>query len=218
MNIIVVGCGRVGAELAFRLFSKGHRVSVVDNNSANFQNLNNDFRGRTIQGDAMNIEVLKRAGIESAHGLAAVTNSDTYNAVIAHLVRTIHNLTNVIVRNYNPDWLDIHHTFGFQTVSSSSWGAQRVEELLYHSEIRTVFSAGNGEVELYELAIPTAWNQRTISDLLPPEGVCPVALTRAGQALIPHLEDTLQVGDILLLSATLEGIEKVRSLIMAEEK
>ena len=84
MNIIVVGCGRVGAELAYRLYKNDHRVTVVDYTETAFHNLPHDFRGRTIVGEALNQNVLLRAGIEHADALAVVTNSDTVNAVVAH--------------------------------------------------------------------------------------------------------------------------------------
>ena len=51
MQIIVVGCGRVGGELAYRLFRRGHQVAVVDQVAASFEKLHPDYRGRTIQGD-----------------------------------------------------------------------------------------------------------------------------------------------------------------------
>ena len=49
MNFVVVGCGRVGAELSYHLFSRGHQVVVVDINKEAFNRLHPDFRGRTIR-------------------------------------------------------------------------------------------------------------------------------------------------------------------------
>ena len=66
MNIIIVGCGRVGVELALALY-QNHAVSVVDRNLQSFDRLGLHFAGRTIQGQAMDRNVLERAGIETAH-------------------------------------------------------------------------------------------------------------------------------------------------------
>lgn len=210
MNVIVVGCGRVGAELAYRLFKKGHQVTVVDPVAAAFENLPPDFRGRTVQGEALNQDVLVRAGIEQAEGLAAVTNSDPLNAVVARVANMVYHLTNVVVRNYDPRWRPLLEAIGLQVVSSSSWGAQRIEELLYHSEVRTVFSAGNGEVGIYEFKVPQTWHGRLLQGLLP-EGQClAVAVTRAGRAMLPSAITHVQAGDLVLLSATLEGVEALR--------
>jgi len=92
MNIIVAGCGRVGAELAYSLFRRGHHVTVVDYQSAAFNNLPQDFRGRTIQGEVLNKQVLHRAGIERTDGMAMVTSSDTVNAVVAHAAKVVYGI------------------------------------------------------------------------------------------------------------------------------
>jgi len=71
-NIIVVGCGRVGAELALSIYQQNHNVAVVDSNPRAFDKLGPEFRGRTVQGEAIDRDVLRRAGIENADALAAV--------------------------------------------------------------------------------------------------------------------------------------------------
>jgi trk system potassium uptake protein TrkA len=210
MNIIVVGCGRVGAQLAYRLYQKGHQVTVIDHMDTAFDNLPPDFRGRMVEEEALNQDVLRRAGIEQANGLAAVTNSDSVNAVVAHVARAAYHVPNVVVRNYDPSWRPLHEAFGLQVVSSASWGAQRLEELLYHVEIRTVFSAGNGEVEIYEFSVPEAWHGRSLQDVLLDDQCLAVAVARAGKAMLPSDEMLLEAGDVVLLSATTEGIEALR--------
>jgi len=210
MNAIVVGCGRVGSELAYRLYQKGHQVAVIDQVASAFDNLPPDFRGRTVEGEVLAQDVLRRAGIEQAEGLAAVTNSDSHNIVVAHVARTVYHVPQVVARNYHPRWRPLHEAFGLQVVSSTSWGAQRIEELLYHAYARSVFSAGNGEVEIYELAVPEAWRGRSLQDFLPPGECLAVALTRAGRAMMPFPELRLELGDVVHLSATLAGIEALR--------
>lgn len=210
MHIIIVGCGRVGTELAYRLFQKGHQVAVIDQVAASLSNLSAEFRGHTVQGEALATDVLRRAGIEQADGLAAVTNSDSLNAVVAHVARTVYHVPQVVVRNYHPRWRALHEAFGFQVVSSTSWGAQRIEELLYPTFARCVLSAGNGEVEIYELVVPEAWYGRSLKDLLPVGECLAVALSRAGKATLPSSEDRLEAGDIVHLSATMAGIDTLR--------
>jgi trk system potassium uptake protein TrkA len=207
MNFIVVGCGRVGAELCYHLFKGGHQVVVVDSNKQAFNRLHPDFRGRTLEGEGLAESVLERAGIREADGLAAVTNSDALNAVVAHIARTFYNIPNVVARNYDPNLRAIIEAFGLQTVGSTYWGAQRVEELLMNPLQKVVYSAGNGEVEVYELLIQEAWDRRTLGELLSPlQGCYPVALSRAGRSFLPEPETKLQAGDLLNVSSTFEGI------------
>ena len=207
MNFIVVGCGRVGAELCYHLFKNGHQVVVVDINKESFNRLHPDFRGRTLEGEGLAEGVLERAGIHEEHGLAAVTNSDTLNAVVAHAARTIYDVPNVVARNYDPNLRSIIEAFGLQTVGSTYWGAQRVEELLINPSQRAVYSAGNGEVEVYEVSIPEEWDGRTVGDLLGPLQNClPVAISRAGRSSLPASGMMMQTGDLLNVSSTFEGI------------
>jgi trk system potassium uptake protein len=218
MNYIVIGCGRVGSELAYRLYKRGYKVTVVDREEKAFANLPEDFRGRTLEGEALSQVVLRRAGIETAAGMAIVTSSDMLNAVIGHVAQSFYKVPVVVVRNYDPHYRAMEEAFNLQVVSSATWGAQRIEELLYSHDLRAVFSAGNGEVELYEFRIPAAWNGRSLNALLPEAGCCATALTRAGRALLPLPESVLQTGDIVLLGATLDGVEAVRRNLAQQEK
>jgi trk system potassium uptake protein TrkA len=212
MNLIVVGCGRVGAELSYRLFKGGHQVTIVDSNRQAFNRLHPDFRGRTLEGEGLAENVLDRAGIKEADGLAAVTNSDTLNAVVAHTARTYYHVPVVVARNYDPNLRPVIESFGLQTVSSTFWGAQRVEELLINPSQRVVYSAGNGEVEVYEVSIPEAWNGRRLRELMEPLEQCfAVAITRAGRSFLPELGMPLQTGDMLNFSSTYDGVSALTS-------
>ena len=217
MNFIVVGCGRVGAELCHHLFTRGHHVVVVDINKDAFNRLHPDFRGRTLEGEGLAEGVLERAGIREADGLAAVTNSDTLNAVVAHAARKIYDVPNVVARNYDPNLRIVIEAFGLQTVGSTYWGAQRVEELLMSPSQRMVYSAGNGEVEVYEVQIPEQWDGHTLGELLDPLKDCyPVALSRAGRSSLPEAGTKLQTGDMLDVSSTFEGIGALTARLSKE--
>jgi trk system potassium uptake protein TrkA len=212
MNFFVIGCGRVGSELAFRLYKNGHKVVVIDKNREALNGLPSEFRGRIIEGDVLVEGFLERAGIVEANGLAAVTNSDTLNAVVAHIAHVVYKVPIVVARNYDPAMLPVLEAFGHQVVSSTSWGAQRIQELLVDPSFRTIFSAGNGEVEVYEMMVSSAWDEKPLGDLLRENPGClPVALTRAGSALLPNAETVLQAGDLLNVSATFAGIKTLRA-------
>lgn len=209
MNIVVIGCGRMGATLAYSLFQQGHKVSVVDLSSAAFANLPPDFRGRTIEGEVLNQGTLHRAGIEQADALAAVTSSDALNVVICHIARSVFNVDKVVARNYDPRWWPLHEAFGMQTVSSAAWGADRIREIFTGPAMRSVLTAGHGEIEIYECAIPQLWADKPIGELLP-TGVLPVALTRAGKAVLPTPETIVKIGDMLHVSGAYEPISNLR--------
>jgi trk system potassium uptake protein TrkA len=205
MNVIIVGCGRVGAELALLMGRRGHDVTVIDHVGSSFGHLDPAYRGRTIEAEPLAEGVLEKAGIRDAHALATVTNSDAVNAVVAHVARTAYGVPNVVARNYDPRWLVLHEAMGLVSVSSTAWGAQRIEELLERPRLRAVFSAGNGEVELYEVPVPETWAGRTLGALLAGIPCAPVSLTQRGRASLPEPGRVLGAGDIVHVTATVEG-------------
>lgn len=214
MKVIIVGCGRVGVELALSLHTE-HQVAVINPDPRAFDRLGLHFMGRTVQGDGMDRDALLRAGIETADALAAVTNSDNVNVIVARVAHQIFKVPRVVARVYNPRRRPIYEKLGLQTVSSSSWGAHRIEQLLIHPGLQSLYSAGNGEVQVYEMPVPPEWAGRKLADLVPAGSAIPVALARAGRGLLPGGDLLLQPDDVLQVSATDEGLrilrERVRS-------
>jgi len=209
MNIVIVGCGRVGVELALALHQQ-HAVSIIDRNSKAFDRLGLYFSGRTVQGHGMDRTALERAGIESTHALAAVTSSDNVNAIVARIARDIFHVNRVVARIYNPRRAPIYEKLNLQTVSSSSWGAHRIEQLLVHPGMQRISSAGNGEVEIFEMTVPSDWSGRKLSELVPMKHAIPVALARNGKGILPREEIVLESQDILQVSSLPEGVKILR--------
>lgn len=218
MKTIIIGCGRIGATLAHSLFKRGHEVSVVDDNPLSFNNLPADFQGRMHEGDALNHDVLMRSGLGSCDALASVTNNDALNAVVAHIAKVEFKVPNIVARNYDPHLRALFEALGIQVVSSTSWGAQRIEELMTDGDFRTVFSAGNGEVEVYELVIPANFDGKKISDLIKCTTCKPLSITRAGRAFLPEIDTDLRAGDLLNVAATFDGITETRANLRDEKK
>jgi trk system potassium uptake protein TrkA len=205
MYAIVVGCGRVGSELAMLVGARGHEVTVIDHVGSSFSHLDPAWRGRTIEAEPMSEGVLERAEIRRAGALAAVTNSDAVNAVVAHVARSFYRVPSVVSRNYDPRWRPLHEAMGLQLVSSSAWGAQRTADLLELPALRAVYSAGNGEVELYEVTIPERWDGRPLARLVAGTACAVVSLTRAGRARVPAGDEVLAAGDRLHVGAARAG-------------
>lgn len=212
MNIVIVGCGRVGVELALALH-QNHSISVIDRNSRAFDRLGLHFSGRTIQGHGMDRTALERAGIETAQALAAVTSSDNVNVIVARVAQDMYRVNRVVARLYNPRRAPIYEKLNLQTISSSSWGAHRIEQLLVHPGMQSISSAGNGEVQVYELTVPSEWRGRRLSELIPMEYAIPVALARNGKGILPRAEMILEPQDILQVSSMPEGVKIMRERV-----
>ena len=102
MYIIVIGCGRVGAQLASFLSGEGHDVVVIDTNPKAFRRLGAVFNGKTFVGVGFDIELLKKAGAEKADAVAVVTDLDNTNIMVAQVAKKIFNISKVITRLVSP--------------------------------------------------------------------------------------------------------------------
>ena len=118
VHIIVVGCGRVGSELAMELSEEGHSVVVIDKNRDNLRRLTH-FHGKTIVGSGFDRDVLFQAEATTADALAAVTSGDNTNILCARIARDHYNIKNVVARIYDPARADIYMKLGIPTVATS---------------------------------------------------------------------------------------------------
>ncbi len=116
MNVVIMGCGRVGARVATLLDEDGHNVTMIDRMSTAFERLPRKFSGNTVIGTGIDEDVLKIAGIEKADAFVATTNADNRNIMGAQVARTIFNVPHVIVRIYDPVRADAYREMGLITV------------------------------------------------------------------------------------------------------
>jgi trk system potassium uptake protein TrkA len=213
MQLIIVGCGRVGSELAHAVAMKGHTVAIIDQNPKSFQRLEPEFQGRTLQGDVRDQEVLIRAGIEDANGFAAVTSNDEINLVAAHTAYDLYNVPNVVARVYDPVHGMAFKHAGLQTVISSSWSAHRIEQLLTHPGVTELECLGNGEVLLIEVQILDHMTGKRVSEIAVDGGCQPVALIRGGHAELSEPDVSLNEGDLLVVAVSSSNLPQLESLV-----
>lgn len=131
MNIVILGCGRVGSTLATMLDRAGHTVSIIDFSSEAFRRLEPDFSGTTIVGNGVDEEILIRAGIKEADAFAAVTNGDNRNIMSSQIAKEIFNVKKVVCRIYDPIRESTYHELGLETISPTIVGARLIFEALF---------------------------------------------------------------------------------------
>lgn len=124
MNIVILGCGRVGAVLATMLDRNGHTVSIIDLSNDAFQRLPNDFGGNLIVGNGVDEDVLVRAGIREADAFIALTNGDNRNIMASQIAREIFKVKRVMCRIYDPIREETYRSLGLETVCPTLLGAQ----------------------------------------------------------------------------------------------
>ena len=130
MKVVIMGCGRVGAQLAGLLDADGHSVTILDTDAYSFRRLPPKFGGTALIGNGINEEVLKRAGIEEADAFVAVTQGDNRNVMATQIAKHIFNVPKVVCRIYDPLRQELYSTLGLETISPTTIFAQILKERL----------------------------------------------------------------------------------------
>ena len=128
MKIIIMGCGRVGAQLAMLLDADGHKVTILDVDANSLRRLPPTFGGTALLGNGIDAEVLKRADIEEADVFVAVTQGDNRNVMAAQIAKHIFKVPRVICRIYDPLRQELYDTLGIEAFSPTTIFAQLVRE------------------------------------------------------------------------------------------
>jgi len=130
MNVVIIGCGRVGAQLAAMLDEEGHKVTVLDIEPYSFRRLPKKFRGKALVGDGTDEDSLRKAGIEEADAFVAVTQGDNRNVMAAQIAKHMFNVPRVVCRIYDPLREEMYHNLGLETISPTKTGAQLLKKLV----------------------------------------------------------------------------------------
>ncbi len=143
MQIIVIGCGKVGSRFAQVLIDDGHEVVIVDNDVNAFKVLDPEFNGITITGVPIDQDVLKRAGIETADAVAAVTPDDNINIMICQVAKEIFKVPKVIARIYDPAREYVFHQFGLQTICPTKITVEVIKSMVIGEPDTSLHTIGN---------------------------------------------------------------------------
>jgi len=135
---IIVGCGDLGINLATELYLNDNDVLVIDNNENSIKNLPSNFGGLTIISNGTDIDALKKANIEKASAVIAVTNDDNVNILVALLSKEMFNVKKVIARLYNPDKKCVYEDYGIETICPTLLSSNEINQLLNKSDLKEV--------------------------------------------------------------------------------
>lgn len=209
MHVVIVGCGRVGSELAGALENAGHNVSVIDKNRRAFKNLPSGFAGEKFVGLGFDKDVLVEAGIETAEALAAVTNGDNSNILTVRIARETFGIQNVAARIYDPRRAVLYQRLGIATVATVAWATEQVLRRLLPTEAHPEWVDPTGQIRLVEVALPDAWAGRPLDTLDEPGRFWLVGLTRLGKAQLTTYGLAGQEGDLLHLMVASEAVDEL---------
>ena len=213
MRVIVLGCGRVGERVARLMSEEGHDVAVIDYDANALDRLGPNFKGRKIKGVGFDRNVLLEAGIAQADAFAATSSSDNANIVAARIARNVFKVPRVVARLYDPGRAEIYRRLGLVTISSTDWGAERIRELIIHSELDAVETFGNSEVGVVTVEVPSQLVGRFVKNLTINGEISVAAITRRGEAFIPLMGTEFKPYDLLHLVVLTSSMEQLKSLL-----
>ena len=136
MNVIIMGCGRLGSRIAGMLDSDGHQVTVLDTNESAFRRLPEGFKGKRAVGNGMDAHTLEKNGIREADAFFAVTQGDNRNYFASQMAREVYSVKRVLCRIYDPVREEIFRDLGLETFSPTSIGARIMVEMLQQEPAR----------------------------------------------------------------------------------
>lgn len=199
VHFVIMGCGRVGASLARALGRAGHDVAVIDQEESAFRRLGAEFDGQRILGVGFDRHTLREAGIEQAHGFAAVSSGDNSNILAARVAREKYGVDNVVARIYDPGRAAIYQRLGIPTVATVKWTSDQVLRRLLPPGHVPEYIDPSGKVVLAEIPIASAWVGRPHAQIEAATGGRIAFMTRLGEGMIPPPKTLHQDGDLVHL-------------------
>jgi trk system potassium uptake protein TrkA len=210
MYVIVVGCGRVGSQLANFLAAEGHDVVVIDKNGGAFRRLGATFNGVTIEGLGFDEDVLKEAGAERADTLAAVTDLDNTNLMIVEVAKRIFKIPKVVARLYNPEKEASYQQFGLDYVCGTTMVAGKILDKIIEGRISLLTGRDS---EVTEFVIADFLAERKVKDIEIPEEIRVAMIRRGGSNIIPQPDTLLYSGDRVVVAVKKESLPKLREYV-----
>jgi len=196
----------------------GHSVAVIDRNTESFNRLGSGFSGQTVNGIGFDRDRLIEAGIERAGALAAVTNGDNSNILIARVARETFGIDRVVARIYDPRRAAIYQRLGIPTVATVAWATERVLRRILPDEPAVEWVDPSAKVMLVERQVGGRWAGHSIEELDRPAQMRVVALSRLGVSQVPRPELVVQEGDVVYLAVAGDALDRVDETVAGPGK
>ncbi|MFH0739070.1 MAG: TrkA family potassium uptake protein [Candidatus Omnitrophota bacterium] len=209
MYTIIVGCGRVGSELARLLSTESHDVVVIDRSPASFERLGGTFNGITLVGNGFDLNLLKQAGIEKSHAFCAVTNGDNTNLICAQVAKKIFKVPKVLARVYDPQRAHIYAALGLDIISGTTLFASMLRDKIIESRFSS-YLIETKDLGVIEIEVKKDLIGKTVEQLNVPGEFLVVAIRRLEGVSIPGPTTTLKAEDILMAAVRVASLEKIR--------
>ncbi len=213
LKVVIMGCGRVGAELTVQLAKMGHEVAIIDKRKEAFDRLPPGFDAKTLVGIGFDREVMEEAGIKEADAFVAVSSGDNSNILSARVAREYYHVPTVVARIYDPRRAEIYERLNIPTVASVRWSAQQITFLLFHGKEELKESFAGGSLLHLQLTIPDHLVGQLVTSVESTGEVQVIGVGRGGGGFIPVATSTFQQGDVAHFVVAKDAMAKVDLLL-----
>ena len=213
MYIVIVGCGRVGSELARLLSSEGSDIVVIDPEEMAFSRLGEGFNGITIKGSGVSTKTLSDAGIERTDIFCALTNSDNINIMASQVAKGIFKVPRVIARVYDPRKAAIYKTLGLDILSETTLFASMIRDKIMDKMLSS-YLIETSELGVLELPVSSKLVGKAVRDVNIPGELMIAAIKHLDiPPVIPDIKTVLAKNDVLLAVVKISSLKKIREMV-----
>lgn len=206
MNLIIIGGGKVGYNLAKTLAPRKYRIVIIEKDKEICMKIISELNSlgiAVINGDGTDINYLQDADIESADILIAVTGQDQDNLIACQMAKKKFNVSRTIARVNNPKNIAIFKRFGVDSaVSSTAIIADMIEQEVDVdiSGIKTLMTVKNSRVSINEISIPdnSYVVNKAIKNLKIPDDCIIISIIRNDNVIIPNGYSAIEAGDTVI--------------------
>lgn len=211
MNIMIIGCGRVGSQLGILLSQEGHNVTIVDKNQEAFNRLGANFNGVAAAGNGFDEKLLRELKIDRQDAFVAVTSGDNTNLMASQIAKKMFNVPRVIARVYDPQRAGIYRKLGLDTISGTTLVAAMIRDKIIENRF-TSYLIETGEFGVIEIIVNEALKDKHVSSINIPDEFMVVIIERKKRSFMPQQDTTLELDDKIM------GIVRTASLKTIKQK
>ena len=202
MYVIVVGAGKVGWNLARELMGKGHEVTLLENNRRRYLTIEEELEHAVQYGDASELWVLERAGIQRADLVIAVTGDDEDNMLVGQVAKEKYLVDRIIARVNNPRNLQHFKLLGIQpAVSATDLILRLIEHEVPSYGLVHLLDLRDEQLEIIEVEVTSSSPAagKAVQEMHLPDGALIISLLRDGRGFVPKADTIIEAGDEVLL-------------------
>ena len=211
MNIMIVGCGGVGSQLALLLSQEGHNVTIIDKNADSFKRLGGTFNGVTAAGNGFDEKLLTELKIDKQDAFVSVTSGDNTNLMASQIAKKIFKVPRVIARVYDPRRADIYRKLGLDIISGTVLVAAMIRDKIIENRF-TSYLVETGELGVIEITVGSDLKGKKTRELHIPDEFLVVTIERKKRVIIPEPDTKLELDDKVIGVVRTTSLKKVKGI------